>query len=211
MREANEETALIAKLPEQLREMVEAGEYQVWGEGQGGKPVVLDASGHIVAGSGRYPNANDPAEVGRKSAFKRSRKYRELLEAFVGDDPEAKYQFEHLVDLAFEAANGSPQLIDCPHPSICPEKKTRHVVAFKRDGQLIFKLLELLVGKAKETVETTHDERRLEVLVDARSQPVGVFDIDPREAAERREQLMNEGVVEADWFEAEATPADAPA
>jgi hypothetical protein len=171
------------------------------------RPVIRYASdlddstkrGQIVPGSGRYPNANDTAVMARSTAFKRSKSYRDAIEAAIPyDDPEARHSLEQLIETAFEAAEGSPQTVVCPHAvDGCKEK---HVVAFRKDGNLIFKLIELLVGKAPQTVELKGDLNvTLQEAMNARSAPLEILHMTPEEAQARKRQMVEQGIIEPEW------------
>ncbi len=205
--------ALVKLVPAPLRERVRTagghtvnpdGELEVLVGQHRGKPVVRSAATkRLVKGSGRYPRANDAAATSKETAFKRTRSYREAMEQVIAplraENPKAAHSLDELVDLAIEAAEGSPQLIQCPHED-CRKK---HAVAFKKEGQTAFKLIELMAGKAKETIEANVNvkEEKLEFLMSVRDVPVGVFAVSEEEAAERRKQLLDDGVIDADWLE----------
>lgn len=163
------------------------------------KPVIREMeTGRIVAGSGRYPKANNPAAVGAASAWKRSKSYREALEkAITYEDEEARFSLERLIEDAFDAAEGSPQTVKCPH---C---RKDGLVAFKKDGNLIFKLIELLVGKAPQTIEVKGDiNLKLQEVMNARQEAAVIYM--PKEEWEARERrLMEAGIINPQWLEGE--------
>lgn len=161
------------------------------------KPVIREtATGRLVAGSGRYPMANNPASVGAAAAWKRSKSAREALEkAIPFEDPEARFSLERLIEDAFDAAEGSPQQVRCPH---CGKQG---VVAFKKDGQLIFKLMELIVGAAPKTVEvkTTLDVRLQQVMSERTVVPT-VVTMSREDYEARQVSLLAKGVLSEDWL-----------
>lgn len=132
------------------------------------KPVIRDArTKKLMEGSGRYPRANDSAMVGRQFAYKNTTEYRQAFEALfpAGGDVSERGSLAWWFDQAWAAAEGSPQYVDCPHPESCPEKNKKHVVAFKKDAALIFRMIELAVGKAPQTVNiNSHEEKIIQAL-----------------------------------------------
>jgi hypothetical protein len=170
---------------------------------------VEGTAGQLVAGSGRYPKANDTSILARTTGYKRSKSYREAIEAAIPfEDPDARYSLERLIDDAFEAAEGSPQTVQqCPHLG-CTEK---HVVAFKKDGNLIFKLIELIVGKAPQTLEITGElDVRLAEVMGEREAPVNVLRLTREEAEDRKRQLVAQGIVDKEWVAVEVVPREEP-
>ena len=177
---------LIQYVPDYLIARVNSGELEVLPGQRDNKPVIREvATGRLVPGSGRYPRANDPAQVGRLTGYKHSKNYREGFELlFPLDGDESKSgSLAWIAKQIREAAEGSPQRVNCPH---CGEGG---LVAFKKDGTLLFKLLELLVGKARETQDLNV---RSESLVAILNQGVPVTEItvhaiDPMQSKVRRE------------------------
>jgi hypothetical protein len=168
------------------------------------KPMVRDmTNGRLVRGSGRHPRANDAAAVSRRSSYKRSKSYREAIErAIPYENPEARYSLEKLIDAAFNAADGSPQYVQC-------EGCGKHQVkVLKQDGNLIFKLIELLVGSAPKTIELSGgvDLRIQEIM--SGQKPFEVWDISQEEVDQRTKLLLEEGVIEAEWLEVEDGPVE---
>lgn len=130
-----------------MQEKVATNNYRIYPGQNPDKPVVLNASGNFVPGSGRWPNANDPGWVSKTTAHKRTNSYRQAMETLVpleGDET-TRGSFAWWVAKAMEAAEGSPQRVNCPS---CGEAS---VYAFKQDGNLIFKIVELMHGKARES------------------------------------------------------------
>jgi hypothetical protein len=215
MRLSTEEVqALTEAVPEEYRARVRsvednlvnpAGEFDVFVGQKADKPVVIDAkTKRLMKGSGRYPKANDPAEVGKVTAFKLTKTYREALEMAVSLGPDGKRTFEQVLDDFFRACEGSPQTVDCPHPEMHGHKSggpVKHIVAFKADPNAMFKMIELLAGKARETHEVSGQLEHLHRLLDERH-PVQLIGRGqaPGEAAERKRQLIEQGVIEEGWF-----------
>jgi len=183
-----------------------------------GKPVVRDAATkRLLPGSGRYPKASNSAAVGKANAFKLTKTYREALEQAYTLGPEAGRTFEQLVQMFHEAVDGSPQTVDCPHPEMHTTKADgprKHLVAFKKDPNAIFKMIELLAGKARETSDVSGQVIHLHKLLDER-QTVQVtgLELAPGEAEQRKQDLLEAGVIEEGWFrevtEGEADSANA--
>ncbi len=109
------------------------------------------------------------------------------------------------------AIEGAPQSIkvDCPHPETCTAKNTKHVLAWAKSPDPVtgFKLIELLAGKAAQTVNTnTHIEADIRVL-EHRTADVVVYDMSKQTAEQRRQRLVDAGVIEAEWV-ARVLPQD---
>lgn len=176
---------LIQYVPEYLIARVHAGELELLPGQREDKPVIREvATGRLVPGSGRYPRANDPAALGRATAYKHSNNYRQAFELLFplegGEDKPGSMAW--VAKMCREAAEGSPQSVNCPS---CGE---RSVVAFKKDGVLLFKILELLVGKARETQDLNVKSESLIAVLNAREdiKDIIIHAIDPRTAQERR-------------------------
>lgn len=179
---------LIDLIPPELKARVEAGELEILPGQNPERPVVRDAqSKQLVPGSGRYPRANDVGRVSRLTAYKRTNSYRQALEQNwpMEGDEDTPRTIAWLSKQAMLAAEGSPQTISCP------ECGYRGVHAFKKDGLLLFKLIELLTGKARETQDLNIHSESLVAVLNNR-EPIGeitVHTIDPRTAQERRETI----------------------
>ena len=176
---------LLQYLPSYLIARVELGELEVLPGQRVDKPVVREAAtGKLVKGSGRYPRANDPAQLGRLTAYKHSKSYREAVEnLFPIDGDESKPgSMAWLAKNIREAAEGSPQTLTCG------ECGATSLHAFKKDGLLLFKLLELLAGKARETQDLNVRSESLVAVLNTREPitDITVHAIDPRAAQERR-------------------------
>ena len=167
---------LLELLNPELREKVEKEGWSCY-EGQNpAKPVVLDEYGRIAKGSGRWPNANDPGLMGKLTGYKKSETYRQALETLVpmDGDENRRGSFAWWLQQGMEAAEGSPQRVQC---NACGKPQ---VVAFKKDGNLIFKIVELLSGKAKETQDINLKSQQLIAVLNERTplDKVHVFTID---------------------------------
>lgn len=197
IREDNRREQLIALAPERYRADIIEGRLEAL-EGQNkDKPVIrvlattyyVDGKqfgkGQLLPGSGRYPNANNPAVIGRENAYKLTTTYREAIEALTPIDGgvDVRGSIAWWFDQAWQAAEGSPQLVTC---TSCGHKWNH---AFKKDGGLIFKMVELVGGKAKETKEINVRDIEMKALLERREVDVFVHEIDPGEAAARRRLL----------------------
>ena len=161
------------------------------------KAVIRDATTKgLVKGSGKVKGSKSPVEASRESAFKRRRSYHELAERYVNPDdernPEAIISFKELMDTLINAANGSPQEVECPHPE-CAEK--HHVVAFKKDGATLFKIYENLKGKAKETQEVNMNSKHLVAILNERTP---VTEVSVRVLSDEEIQTRRKTIMEAD-------------
>lgn len=170
------------------------------------RPVIREvATGRLVAGSGRYPNANNPAAVGASTAYKRSKSYREAIEAVIQfENEDARYSVERLIDDAFDAAEGSPTTARCPH---CHKDG---LVVQKKDGNLIFKLIELLVGKAPQTIEVKGDISHRLVEVMNATGPATVITMSKADWEAREASLIAKGVIDPEWLEGNYRELPAP-
>lgn len=167
------------------------------------KPVIIDAHDNHIK-YGRYATANDPAIVSKQTAYKRKRGYKEMQQVYIGSEPgEHEKQIislKEIIDSLWDAANGSPQYIECPHPELHQGRdivSLRHVVAFKKDPNALFKLYENLVGKATETTDINVNQNTLVKLLTDRT-PVNeltVIELPPDQIYERK-KLIEEAAKE---------------
>lgn len=177
---------LIDLIPTELKARVIAGELEIV-EGQNPlRPVIRDAmSKALVKGSGRYPKAIDAGRMSRLTAHKRTTSYRQMLEQLwpTEGDENVPRSLAWVSKQAALAAEGSPQNVTCP------ECGHRYNHAFKKDGLLLFKILELLTGKARETQDVNIKSESLVAVLNAREpvRDVIVHSIDPEIERERRE------------------------
>lgn len=183
---------IMSLVPEQFREGVLSGEYTVepryrWYNPD--KPVIVSTDTHRIR-SGRYINANNPAVIGRASAYKQTSSYRQMLETIVPLDgnKDKRGSFAWLLEQFHQACEGSPQLAPCPHPDICPQGGKPHVIAFKKEPAPMFKLIELMAGKAKETQEVNVNTKQLLSILNDNVPitEITVIDLPPEQARERK-------------------------
>lgn len=163
-------------------------------------PVLRDATTkRLVKGSGQVSRANSPESMNRSRA---AAEYRGKLYEMIPTDatPEQRLSFERLLDDLYDAANGSPQLVDCPHAD-CGKK---HAYAFKKDAGTLYKIMSNLAGEALRTEESHKTEVRIEALMQLREQPVGLIGLTVEEAHERQQRAIREGVIDATWSEQDA-------
>lgn len=190
---------LVDLAPFEYREQILAGEIEVLPGQDPLKPVVRWADGpkkgQILPGSGRYPRANDIAKVSRDTAIKRTKSYQEAMALLmdVEQGPEVRGSFAWWYEQAMEAAEGSPQIVKiaCPHEDCSDPKHTQAATAFKKDGNLIFRLLELKHGKAKETVEVNSQTQALIQVLEQRDVVVTVYDVGDEALEERTRFVEN--------------------
>lgn len=152
------------------------------------KPVIVGAKDNRIR-HGRYKTANDPAIIGKTTAYKRKRGYKEMQQVYIGAEPgEHELQIislKEIIDALWEAANGSPQRVLCKH---CGRED---IVAFKKDPNALFKLYENVVGKAAETTDINVHQTALVKLLQDRTplDQLAVIDLPPQEVYERRKLL----------------------
>lgn len=190
---AADANGLLDLLTPELREKVEAGEYVIRGPGQNDKPVVVDTAGRIVKGSGRPPNANNPAVVGKVSAAKRSRAYAEAMQAFIPVDREGSNEaivsLEELLESAARVATGKAVGVSCP------ECRHEFLAQIGVDSKVLTFLLERLLGRATETKDINiRSEQLVAMLHDyTPSKAREVIAVSPQERAERarRAQIID--------------------
>lgn len=192
----NIDESLLSLVPERFRDGVISGELfvepeEVWYSPD--KPVIIRRSGHKIV-AGKYKQSSDIGLISKQTSYKRTLSYRQMLEDLVpiDGDENKRGSFAWCLKQFFIACEGSPQMVPCPHPDTCPDGGGKHVVAFKREAAPMFKLIELMAGKAKETQEVNVNSKQLIALL---NDPVPlseltVIDLPPAEAMERRKLLL---------------------
>lgn len=183
---------LLACVSDEVREMVESGEVEVVPGKVGNKPVIrYSESKQWVkgVGSGQYPGAPNLGQIAKATAHKRTNQFREVLEVLtpLNEGPEVPGSVAWWHDKAMWAAAGAPQYVQCQH--IGCEKK--HLVAFKPDGGLIFKYIEMMGGKAPATMDIQVDAtlQMLTAAMSKREVEVKVITADPDEASKRAQAI----------------------
>lgn len=157
---------VVEKLTPELKELVLSKDgYQVYEGKNPDKPVVRDPAGKLVKGTGIEKRHIDMGEMSKQFAYKRRKSYREALETIVDADgpPEQEGTFLWWLRQAQEAAKGAVQEV------ACPECRHKFEVKGKRDGGLIFKIIELVHGKATETREVSYRDETMEAILNQRS------------------------------------------
>lgn len=166
---------------------VKVGEYEVRPGQKPDKPVIVRSdTKRMVRGSGRSPKANDPVLLGKETGYRQTKEYRDARQRFdellpLEGDPDVRGTLAWAYEQFWLAAQGSPQYVDCQHEG-CSKK---HLVAFKKDPNAMFKVLEMRIGKAPQTVNINSKEevlvKALEYrAVDIRVQGLGFEDVDSR-------------------------------
>ena len=211
-------TELLDYCPLEYREQVLGGELELLPGQKYDKPVIRWATGpkqgQLVKGSGRFPRSNDIAAISKATAPKRTKTYQEAMNLLMDVDagPDKPGSFAWWYEQAMDAAIGHPTNVTmiCPHAN--PENPdegcqdlshNERIVLQKKDGNLIFKLLELKHGKAKETKEIDINQRQMIDLMETRQVVVQVYSMDATEATERKRYV--EGLIEGDFREVEST------
>ena len=206
IREANADSNLLALLSDEVRAKVEDGTYYAVAGKRPDRPWVRRSDNNRVV-QGQSPRSPDSAEQGRRTALKQTASYRDALELFLPmfSDGEQRQSFERLVEKVLWAVEGAPQKVtfDCPHPETCPQKNKKHVVAYtdKPDPVTGFKLIELLAGKAAQTINQNTKVTADVSVMEHRTLDVRVYDMSTQTAEQRKQQLIEAGVIEHEWLE----------
>lgn len=149
---------------------VRVGPLEIFEGANPDKPVIRDKdTKRTVKGSGPMKRHSkeelNPVLPSTTDSYRNSMSYREAFERLLPADADVNVRgsLAWWFDQAWQAAEGSPQMVDCPHPELHAHSKQpiKHLVAMKKDGQLVFKMLELAVGKAQQTVNVNTNERKL--------------------------------------------------
>ena len=180
---------------------IKVGPIEVMPGIQPDKPVIRDArTKHLLPGSGRHPLKEKVPEkaVTPVSDYRKTVQYREAFEQLfpAGGDPDERGSLAWWFDKAWMAAEGSPQLVECAHPELHQDKKSgppKHIVAFKLDGALIFKMIELAVGKASQSININAREEKIVKALEYRVYDVNLNGISDSEASERRAMIESFG------------------
>ena len=161
------------------------------------KPVIAGAKDNHIK-HGRYITANNPGMISKQTAYKRKASYKELQGIYIGGEPNEHEKqlisLKEIIEALWDAANGSKQLVACPHPELHPpgsKVPLEHVVAFKKDPNALFKLYENLVGKAGETMDVNINQSALVRMLQDPT-PVSnlvVIDLPPDQAYEKRQLI----------------------
>lgn len=181
-----------------------------------------------LKGSGRFgpPEANEPEEettdpfpltprqellLTKPDNFRETLSYREAFEQLfpAGGDVSERGSLAWWFDQAWSAAEGSPQLIECPHPELHKSgqsqgsKPLKHIVAFKKEPNLIFKMIELAVGKASQTLNVNVNEKKLVESLEHRVVDVNLQGFDVSGVESRLNLIKSFGYIDGDVKEIE--------
>jgi hypothetical protein len=141
--------------------------------------------------------------------YRETASYREAFEALLpaNADIAERGSLAWWFDQAWEAAEGSPQVIECPHPELHTSgashgaKPLKHIVAFKKEANLIFKMIELAVGKAQQTTNININEKKLVESLEYRVIDVRLQSIDDAEVSDRIKMISELGYIEGEIIE----------
>lgn len=201
VRETNEQEALIALLDDDIAAKVRSGEFVVSPGRKPDRPWVRRADNHRIV-QGQSPRTPDPAETGKRTAFKQTASHREALELFLpmfSEGPQ-RQSFERLVERVVDAVEGVPVKVmaKCGHDGC----DLTHAMVYvpKVDTSVGFKLIELLAGKAAQTIQQTKKVEGDIRILEHRTAEVVVYDMSTQTAEQRRQRLIDAGVIEADWI-----------
>jgi hypothetical protein len=144
---------LLQFLSEENFARYEAGEIVVYPGQNPEKPVLRDAKTKVlVKGTGITPNHNDSAEIGRLHGYKQTNEYQAFLEGHMDPakiDAKDPNSLEWWWKAAQYAASPQPHEVTCP----CGCGHTFMAPVGKPDGNLIFRMMERVFGKAMQRQE----------------------------------------------------------
>ena len=188
----NDSPPLFDLLSDELRDRALEGSVKVWPGKNPLKPYVTDAvTGKVVKGSGRPAGGNDLGLISKQTAFKRSRNYREALQAFFPADrngsPDAIGSLQEMAELLMKAVRGKPVALSCPS---C---KHSFEVPIQPDTKALTWAMENLAGRARETTDINlRSEQIIQILHDPTPENIiEVVSISPEERAERALAVRN--------------------
>ena len=217
IREDIAQQKLIEQLDPAIQDRIAAGEVEVRHDrGEKGNLILVDAkTKRYVKGTDRAAGSPDMAQVGRENSFRNTTEYREAWQTMFNLAGDAGgVGFEELMQKLWWAVNGAEQLVACTHDG-CGK---RHMVAFKPDSKVMFQMVESVIGRASQQVEHTGSVGHVHDLLRQAAEdtsPIEVWSVNPQdpegEAERRKQNLLEQGVIEADWFEVAEAPSDAPA
>lgn len=192
---------LFALLAPELQERVRLGEVRIVAPGKNEKPVVIDAAGHPVKGSGQYLAAPDAGYVSKTTAYKRSKAYNEAITQMVGawknDEtlPDAILSLEELISAAKRLAVPEPVTQIVEHE--CSECGHQDSVAFRTDAKpdqkMLAFLIERLAGAAAKTENINiQSEEMIRIMSDQHVlHEVTFVGLTAEQRAERARQIMD--------------------
>ena len=182
-----EKTEIMDTLDSDTRALVDAGLVKLW-RGRNGKPVLRDAKGKILPGSGLHLNENHGnTDNATAMSWKRTNAYRSLIEKYFTED-----KFDAMLEAGFEASIGHP----ISKEAVCHDcGATQQIEMYRKpDSTIFFKVLEQLMGRAEETKQINVDSEHLHRLIDERTDvtEVETFSVRPEVSEARRERIESE-------------------
>lgn len=177
---------------------IEAGDYRVAGPGmKDNKPVVVSVeTGRWIKGSGRPKKANDPVVVGKMTAYKKSKSYRDFLEDLIPVDKSDTASTVAITDLkeitraAAELAVGA----DIEVPAVCPDCDHEFNITIKNkpDQRMVQWLMARLVGDAAKAVDVNVRSESLVALIqDYAPGSLGTVGLTDEEKAARKALIVD--------------------
>lgn len=167
---------------------IRIGEVEILPGQKADKPVIRDsATKRLKKGTGRAVNANDPVLVGKGTAFRQTKEYRDARERFdelfpLEGDPDERGSMAWAFEQFWLACEGSPQWVECQHPG-CGKK---HLVALRKDPNAMFKMIEARIGKAPQTVNINSHEEKIVKALEYRTVDVRVHGLDSGDVQARQ-------------------------
>lgn len=199
--------ALIDLVSADIQEKVLAGEWELLQGYDPERPVIRDVkTKKLQKGSGKYPRAPRFQDISPKYSYKRTKTYREALESLIPifPDKDAAHSFNELVERFFEAISNDERAARCEHPGC----SLKHLWIPNVDPGAIFKMIENLAGKAVESkkieIENTVD------ITEYRTYDVTIHGISLDAAAARKQDLLDSGIIDAEYAESFSLPGLEP-
>jgi hypothetical protein len=179
---------LAEKLTPELKERYDKGEVLVFPGQDPEKPVVRDAeTKRLVKGTGITPHHNDVGQISKETAWKRTNDYGDWLQSKLKiselPTPQDRESADWWWERAQEAAQHAYAEVKCPSCNHVWEHRVG-----KQDGNLIFKIMELVTGKATQKTEINiRQQEILQILNEATERrEITIHTLTPDEVERRR-------------------------
>jgi hypothetical protein len=209
------QNVLASHEPSAIEGGLAVGPYEILPGQVPSKPVIRDAkTKSLLKGSGRYPRqapafpptALQAVTESATTEYREKADYRAEFERLfpAGGDVSERGSLAWLFDQFWAACEGSPQYVPCPHED-CGKK---HLVAFKKEAATMFKMIELGVGKAAQTVNINSREDKLVRVLEQRVVDINIHGL-PDDVAQRMQVIEAAGFRLLDEGESDGGLGDA--